>query len=232
MGTLNPKLIVFDWDDVITLGAKEGYFACYEVVLQTLGVSLPEEVKRERVLRRWGTTHREELRELLEDHTHLLDQAARVYEEAFFGDVFLNSLRVVEGTAETLRRLSQRYTLAVATGGHPQVIRERIMPRFGIPDVFARILSAYEISDPARKKPDPYMLNTIMEMLGMKNTDTVYVGDAYNDVRMAQNAGVEPVAVLTGHLSRTEAARLGVHHIIADITRLESILQIPPRGLQ
>jgi phosphoglycolate phosphatase-like HAD superfamily hydrolase len=224
MNALNPKLIVFDWDDVISLGAKEGYFACYDVVLNALGVSLPEAVKRERVLRRWGTTHVEELAELLEDHPHLLDQAEEIYREAFFGDVFVNSLHIVPGTPETLRRLSNRYLLAVATGGHPQVIRERIMPRFGIPDVFARILSAYEIDNPARKKPDPYMLNTIMDVLGVKHTDTIYVGDAPNDVRMAQNAGVEPVVVLTGHLSQEEAAKLGVRHVIADITCLESIL--------
>jgi phosphoglycolate phosphatase-like HAD superfamily hydrolase len=45
---------------------------------------------------------------------------------------------------------------------------------------------------------------------------------------MAQNAEVEPVVVLTGHLSQAEAAQLGVRHIIADITRLEGILQNPP----
>ena len=227
MDKLNPKLIVFDWDDVITLGAIEGYFACYDVVLQRVGVSLPEHVKRERVLRRWGTTHVEELRELLEDHPGLLGQATQAYEEAFFGEVFLNSLRILEGTAETLERLSKHYLLAVATGGHPRVIRERIIPKFGIPDAFAVILSAYEIRDPAKEKPAPYMLNTIMDSLGIKNTDTIYVGDAHNDVRMAQNAGVEPIVVLTGHLSQSAAAQLGVHHIIADITRLESILQTP-----
>ena len=42
------KLIVFDWDDVITLGAKEAYFAAYHQALVEVGVhlTLQEEQKR------------------------------------------------------------------------------------------------------------------------------------------------------------------------------------------
>ena len=54
MSKLNLKLIIFDWDDVITLGAKDGYFACYDFALAKVGVALPENVKTERILRKCG----------------------------------------------------------------------------------------------------------------------------------------------------------------------------------
>lgn len=38
---------------------------------------------------------------------------------------------------------------------------------------------------------------------------------------MAWNAGIEPIAVLTGHLNREEAEKLGVKHIIENVTLLE-----------
>jgi phosphoglycolate phosphatase-like HAD superfamily hydrolase len=54
---------------------------------------------------------------------------------------------------------------------------------------------------------------------------SILVGDAPNDMQMAWNAGIEPVAVLTGHLSRKEAADMGVKHIIDNVTLLESELE-------
>lgn len=43
-------------------------------------------------------------------------------------------------------------------------------------------------------------------------------------MQMAWNAGVEPIAVLTGHLTRLQAEELGVKHIIDDVTLLENEL--------
>jgi beta-phosphoglucomutase-like phosphatase (HAD superfamily) len=136
MSKLNPKLVVFDWDDVITPGAKDGYFACYEFALEKVGVSFPENIKTDRILKKWGKNHREELRELLKEYPELIEKAAIAFEEAFFGDVFVNSLRIIEGTTETLERLSKGHKLAVATGGHPKLLKERIIPKFRIPEVF------------------------------------------------------------------------------------------------
>lgn len=225
MAKLDPKLIVFDWDDVITLGAKEGYFACYDFALKKIGVNLPQSIKIQRILSKWGTTHREELMELLQEHPGLIDESAKAFEEAFFGDIFVNSLRMIEGTVETLERLAKKYKLAVATGGHPKILRERIIPKFGIPDIFQFMLSSYELADSSKAKPDPYMLNTIIDQVGVKNNQTIYVGDAENDVLMARKAKVESVVVLTGHLSQTEALQLGVNHIIRNITLIDTILQ-------
>ena len=222
---LNPQLIIFDWDDVITLGAKKGYFACYEFALDNVGVTLPENIKTERILRKWGTNHHEELAELLQEHPERLKQAANAFEEGFFGDVFVDSLHIVEGTIQLLERLAKTYKLAVATGNHPALLGDRIVPRFGIPPVFEIILSGYELPDSSKSKPDPYMLNTIMARLGVQSSETIYVGDAENDVLMARNADVEPVVVLTGHLSQAQALDLDVDYIIPTIVSIEAVLE-------
>ena len=45
------KVIIFDWDDVFTIGSKDGYFACYHETLVDLGVSMsPKEEKKEFLL--------------------------------------------------------------------------------------------------------------------------------------------------------------------------------------
>lgn len=63
----------------------------------------------------------------------------------------------------------------------------------------------------------------VVEILRRQNVDpedAVVVGDAENDVRMAQSAGVEPIVVLTGHLDEERARSLGVRHIINTVADL------------
>lgn len=98
------------------------------------------------------------------------------------------------------------------------------MPYFHIPDVFSQIVSSYEIADPAKMKPDSYMLDVIIKKQGVSPSDTVFVGDARTDVQMAYNAGVTPIVVLTGHLNYQEAKDLNVKYIIDDVTGIEQVL--------
>lgn len=218
------KLIVFDWDDVFTLGSKEGYVNCLHNTLAKLNIYLDPEEEHQRIQQTWSKPHQEELKNLLREHPDLVDKACEIYEQLFFNGAFVNSLTLVEGSNDLLQRLSKKYTLAVATGAHPKVLKERVFPKFNIPDVFSEILFTYEIEDPDKHKPQPYMLEKIMEDQHATPAETVYVGDAKNDVVMAQNANVLPIVVLTGHLNRKEAEDLGVKYIIDNVTDIEEVL--------
>jgi phosphoglycolate phosphatase-like HAD superfamily hydrolase len=63
-----------------------------------------------------------------------------------------------------------------------------------------------------------------MRRTGIGKDETIMVGDAKNDVLMAQSAGIKPVVVLTGHLNRNQAEDLGVKYIIEDVTKIEKVL--------
>jgi len=219
------KLIIFDWDDVITLGSKEGYYNCYRETLCELGVALDEKEMDIRIRRKWGQPFRVELNELLAEKPQLLDKAYEIfYEKKFQGTTFVDSLREVEGLNKLLLRLKEKYLLAVATGNKLDMIRDKIIPKFYIPNVFDQIVTTHDDVPEGKSKPDPYMLQLILEKQSVKPSETLYVGDADSDVLMAKNAGVEPIVVLTGHLSRKKAEELGVKHILPDVTKLEQIL--------
>jgi phosphoglycolate phosphatase-like HAD superfamily hydrolase len=219
------KLIIFDWDDVFTLGSKEGYIHCLHETLVKLNVHLDPEEEHKRIQQTWSKPHREELKNLLKEHPELIDKACEIYEDLFFNGEFVTSLTLVQGCNELLKKLKGKYVLAVATGAHPKVLKKKVFPKFGIPDVFSDIVFTYEIDDPEHHKPHPYMLEKIMKDQHTKPEETIFVGDAKNDVIMAQNAHVTPVVVLTGHLTKEEAEKLGVKYIILDVTHLEKILQ-------
>ena len=218
------KLIIFDWDDVFTLGSKEGYFKCYHETLVELGVNLDPAEEKKRILAKWSKPHREELRELLKEKPELLDRACKLFEEKFFGDTFVSSLSTIKGTVELLHRLSKKYALCVATGLHPKILRERLMPKFNIPQVFSQVISTYEIGDVEKHKPHPFMIEQILQKQKIDTAEAVMVGDAKGDVLMASAAEITPIVVLTGHLSRKEAEELNVTYIIDDVTELETVL--------
>lgn len=223
------KLIVFDWDDVFTKGSTEGYFRSYHEALISVGVHLSAEEERKRILANWGSTVEVELSGLLKEQPQLLDQTVTNYEQILFGDTFVDCLSLVGGTPELLERLSKDYTLTIATGVNPRLLREKIMPKFGIPQVFAQIESVYDVPDPDKGKPHPYMVEQILSKQHVAPEEAVFVGDARNDVLMARAAGLAPIVVLSGHLSEDEARSLKVAHIIPDVTHIEGVLSHLPR---
>ncbi len=217
------KLIIFDWDDVFTKGSTKGYYKCYHEAVAGVGVHLSEAEEKARIATKWGSSHQEELAALLIDDLELLPRAIEIYESHLFGDTYVNCLSIIPGSNELLGRLSDTYTLALATGVHPKIL-EKVMLKFGIPNVFSQIITAYDVKDPAHAKPSPYIAEAIMREQNVTHNETIMVGDAKNDVLMAQNAGIEPIVVLTGHLSNPQAEALGVKYIIDDVTKLEDLL--------
>lgn len=219
------KLIIFDWDDVFTQNSIKGYYKCYHEALKGVGVSFSAEEEERLIKEKWGAGHRAQLAYLLKEHPELVDKAVEIYQEHFFGNTFVDCLTIIPGAQELLKKLAKSYTLTIATGAHPKIINDRLFPKFQIPDVFAQVLTIYDIDDLAHAKPHPFMVNKLLETQNVKPEEAVLVGDAASDMQMAWNAGVEPIAVLTGHLNRQQAEELGVKHIIENVTLLESELE-------
>jgi phosphoglycolate phosphatase-like HAD superfamily hydrolase len=185
-------------------------------------LSLEEESKR--ILAKWGKSFREEIKELLKKNPKLVDEACEIFEKEYLGNTFVNSLRVIDGTNEMLLLLKNKYTLAVATGNQHKMLKERIFTHFHIPDVFSQIISSHEIADQEKTKPHLYMLETIMSKQHVLPEETVYIGDAKTDVQMAYSAHVTSIVVLSGHLTRQEAEKLRVKHILDNVTLIENEL--------
>jgi phosphoglycolate phosphatase-like HAD superfamily hydrolase len=219
------KLLIFDWDDVLTLGSKEGYFKCYHAILDELGLYLDPREERKRIMARWSQTYQSEVAELLKDYPELIEKGCEIFLKHLFGDTFVSSLSLVPGTKELLVRLHKKYILTLATGVHPKLLRKRIMPTFAIPNVFSHIITSQDLPDSSKAKPDPYIAQELMRLTNVSPEQTVMVGDAKNDVLMARNAGITPIVVLTGHLTRKEAEDMEVKYIVDDVTEIEKILE-------
>jgi phosphoglycolate phosphatase len=124
------------------------------------------------------------------------------------------------GTMPMLLALQESgYTLAVATG----------KSRRGLDDMLQRelegtklgaLFDASRTADQTAGKPDPLMLNELMEELDVKPERMLMIGDTTHDLLLARNAGVASVGVSFGahaHEAFAEYSPLYVAHSIAEL---------------
>lgn len=108
-------------------------------------------------------------------------------------------LKLYDGMAELLDMLTEKgIKLAINTNKVDHVAKIIVDKYFSKWDI------AYTIGDISGfpKKPDPAGANKIMEILGVKPTECIYVGDSEVDIETAINAGTRSVGVTWGFRGR------------------------------
>lgn len=95
---------------------------------------------------------------------------------------------------ETLKKLQEKdYLLAIATGKSRKGL-DRILGALQLTDFF----DATRCADETAGKPNPKMLNELLDYFGLNNKQAVMVGDASFDLQMANNADMGSIAVSYG----------------------------------
>lgn len=219
------KLIVLDWDDCIVQGSSEGYYACYADAIRENAIEVDSGTLIRQVRALWGRPHRDVIASIIGATHPQLDSVVHAYEGLIFTDTFSRNLSLVPGSKEALLVLKKNYALAVATGIPGHLLREHLLPRFGMQNIFSSIISSSELPDSARGKPYPDMLLRLLEKFAVLPSEALMVGDAQGDVLMAQAAGVPAVVVLTGQLTREGAEALGVQLVITSVSALPSVME-------
>jgi len=88
-------------------------------------------------------------------------------------------------------------------------------------NVFDLILT---IEDVRESKPSPEIVEKAMKHFSARKDETLFVGDARNDVLSAKNADVKSAVVLTGVLNREEAEKLNPDYILENVLEIEKII--------
>lgn len=99
-----------------------------------------------------------------------------------------------DGVKEGLQRLKDAgCVLAVATGKSRRGL-DRVLPEVGLVSLFEHTRCA----DETLSKPDPLMLHELLDVTGFDVRQAVMVGDTEYDLGMANNAGMDRIAVTYG----------------------------------
>ncbi len=98
------------------------------------------------------------------------------------------------GVRRVLRTLEKRFTLALVSSGSRARVRRQLR-EFNLWKTFPVKICC---EDAPRRKPHPAPLRMALEKLRARADESVYVGDAPEDMEMARRAGMRAIGVLGG----------------------------------
>ena len=187
--TLRYPLIVFDWDG--TLFDSAAVIAeCIQLAARDMALPVPDRQTASHVI---GLGLNDSLRHALPSlPSERYGEFLALYRRYFLERE--DTLSLFPGVPDLLAELKQRgHQLAVATG-KPRRGLDRALQASTIGVLF----DATRCGDETQPKPHPAMLLELMAELGVEKSGLLMIGDTSHDLGMAQNAGVDAVAVSYG----------------------------------
>jgi len=210
------KFIVFDWDGTLMDSAGR-IVSCMGNAIAQLGLPKRSQEQMRYII---GLGMNEAIDALFPDVDVDKHRLAAAYRNEF---MIANTTpaQLYHGVREMLTELEkQGYWLAVATG----------KSRSGLNHVLAEMqlnkqFHATRCANETASKPNPLMLNELMDEFGFTCDETVMVGDTEFDIQMAHAAKVTPVAVQGGAHHKSHLEKFNPAIILNDITEIISWLK-------
>jgi phosphoglycolate phosphatase len=134
---------------------------------------------------------------------------------------------LLKGAAECVHRMKHAgLRLGIVSTKYRFRIAE-ILTRDGLFEEFDGIVGGDDVHVP---KPDPEGLIALLERFDVPLGATVCVGDSTVDAELAQRAGVDFVAVLTGATTRTDFGERPVCRFVTDLLELAALVPLSVRS--
>jgi len=110
------------------------------------------------------------------------------------------------------------------------VVSNREKPRSalehtGLDKYFDVIVGAAEPYGNLAYKPDPAMINVLLDDLKISKENSIYIGDSDIDIKTAINADVRAVGITKGNFSAEDFKKLGAWKIIGSLSELIDIAE-------
>jgi phosphoglycolate phosphatase len=184
------KLIIFDWDGTL-MDSIDKIVLCMQKASRQLGYEAPTDNAVKNII---GLSLLKAAQQLFPLFS-LSQQEALVeaYRFQYRAHQYIDT-PLYEGIKTLLIQLkSSGYILAVATGKGRNGL-DNMLEKSNTKSLFAATICA----DEAHSKPDPLMINLLLEKLNINASQALMVGDASYDLEMAKNAGVDRLGVTYG----------------------------------
>ena len=196
---VSVELMIFDFDGtLVTSGEDIANSVNYTLQCLNLPVLAKEKILTfigdgvikliERAVGQEGSVHRERALAIFSHHyeMHMLDHAA-----------------LYPGVHEILEHFRRKRKIILTNKRF--LFTEKIASALQIIDYFEEIIAA---DSTPFIKPDPMLVDTILERYPTRKEKTVIIGDGVNDVLLAQKAGIISCCYLNGLGKRDELLRL------------------------
>ena len=121
----------------------------------------------------------------------------------YYLEHYADNTKPFDGILEMLKSLKGKVNLALVSNKDDDLTRKLINKEF--PDIFDIVQGSY-FDQP--KKPNPYLINKIIQENNLNKKDCLYIGDTNIDKESANNAGLEYRLVNYGFRTKEELQKM------------------------
>ena len=209
-------LIVFDWDGTV-MDSTALIAGSIQAACRDLDLPVPSDEAARHVI---GLGLIQALRHAVPDAPEsMYEPLVARYRHHFLAQD--QAIPLFEDARATIMELHESgYWLGVATGKNRAGL-DRALESTGL----KRYFHATRTADQTFSKPHPAMLFELMDELAVEPARTLMVGDTTHDVQLAQNAGVDVVAVGHGVHPAEQLLELEPLALVEDFTELRAWLK-------
>lgn len=214
--TKRYDFIVFDWDGTV-MDSTAVIAGSIQAACRDLGLNVPSDEAARHVI---GLGLAQALQHAVPDAPEAMyEPLADRYRHHFLAQD--QTIPLFEGARETIAELhADGYWLGVATGKSRAGL-ERVLDASGLRSYF----HATRTADQTFSKPHPAMLMELMDELAVSPDRTLMIGDTTHDLQLAQNAGVDVVAVAYGAHPPEQLLELQPLALVGDFAELRAWLK-------
>ncbi|WP_372964553.1 HAD-IA family hydrolase [Marinobacter sp.] len=187
---MNVKVVIFDWDGTLIDSVEHIAESLHQAATELGYPDLERKAYRNII----GLGMVEALQKLYPDLS--LDEIARIREgySGYFFQKVTTPQNVFDGMAEVVADICQSGRgCSVATGKSRRGLAQALTTS-GLGHHF----DITRCADETRSKPDPLMLEEILEFYGYQPEDAVMIGDTHYDLDMARRIGMPAIGVEWG----------------------------------
>lgn len=220
MKKLKKKLIIFDADGTIWDSEKDVFLA-FNHTLKNNG---DKEITKEEFQKLAGLDLGEMFRRVLtKDKEILANEYVRKYRKYYIDEGhYADETTLFENVKEILENLKkQGFYMAIASG-KPKRILDKMVECFHLNE-FEFVLGTGESH--FNPKPDPEILNYIMNKLHISKKDAVMVGDTKADIMAGKNARIDTIAVTYGYENLEILEKSNPTYLIDNFKTLQELLE-------
>lgn len=183
------RAVVFDWDGTV-MNSTHTIVSCIQGACTDLGLPVPDARTASWVI---GLSLESALYRVVPTLTaDMFPEFQKRYRERYFAQDA--QLPLFDGMADLLGTLRTKGILLGVATGKSRAGLDRVLAQQHMHDQF----DITRCADETFSKPNPAMLNEIMDELNLEPQEVLMVGDTSHDIQMAHNAGVDGMAVTYG----------------------------------
>lgn len=200
--------VLFDWDGTL-LNSHAADTAAYLAMFRAMGIPWGLEELEKHYSPNWYRVYR-----AAKLPKHKWEAADQVWRENYASQ----NPKLIAGARRVLERLRNLHELGLVTSGDRDRVH-RQLKKFALWHTFSARVCA---GDTKERKPHPAPLQLALRRMRLQASETVYVGDAPEDLQMARTVGVRAAIAVLGPFPTEKRLRAAKPDAL-----LESIEELP-----